>query len=147
MNQVPRKGILIFVGVLVAFWVFLTCLGAKNLVFDRALSDPVRAATANAEVIEYRFPGHGGWATYRFVVADTGSSFTNRGSIDRQTYDHLASGGVRTISVQYLRDAPHTNAPSSGIDVSEDIWLVIIGILNSLFWGWVGWSAWRRASS
>lgn len=147
MNQAPRKGILIFIGILVAFWVFLTCLGAKNLAFDRALSDPARTATTNAEVIEYRFPGHGGSATYRFVVADTGSSFTNRGSIDHRTYDYLAGGKTHTITVQYLRDDPHVNAPSSGIDVSEDMWLVIIGISNSLFWSWVGWSTWRRASN
>jgi hypothetical protein len=147
MNQAPRKGVLIFFGVLIAFWIFITWAGAKRLAFDWALSDPARAATANAEVIEYRFPGHGGSATYRFVVADTGTSLTNRGSIDRQTYDDLASGRARTITVRYLRDDSHTNTPSGGIDVSEDIWLVIIGISNIFFWGWIGRSVWRRASS
>jgi hypothetical protein len=147
MSKAPRNGILIFIGVLVAFSVLATCAGVKNLAFDRALADTARAATTNAEVIEYHFPGHGGWATYRFVVADTGSSFSNRGRIDRRTYDYLASGGAHTIAVHYLRDDPHTNAPSSGIDVSEDMWLVIMGMLNSLFWGWGGWSAWRKASS
>jgi hypothetical protein len=143
MNQVSRKGLFIFIGILVAIWVFITYLGAKKLAFDWAFSDPARTATTNAEVIEYRWPGHGGSATYRFVVGDMGASFTNRGSIDRRTYDYLASGRSRTITVQYLRDDPHTNVPSSGIHVSEDISLVIIGILNILLWGWAGW---RRAS-
>lgn len=147
MNQAPRKGVFIFLGFLIAFWILIMCTGAKKLAFDRTLSNPVKIATTNAEVIEYRFPGHGGSATYRFVVADTGSSITNRGSIDRRTYDDLASGRARTIMVNYLRDDPHTNAPSNGIDVSEDIWLVIIGISNILFWGWIGRSVWLRASS
>src|ERR1700733_11181695 len=110
MNRAQRNGALMF-GVLLAFWIFLMCLGAKNWAFDPALSNPAIAATTNAEVIEYRFPGHGGWATYRFVVAYTGSSITNRGGIDRRTYDDLASGRARTITIHYLRDDPHTNVP------------------------------------
>jgi hypothetical protein len=106
MNQAPSKGALIFLGVVIAFWVIITCLGAKHLAFDKALSNPATAAITNAEVIEYRFPGHGGWATYRFVAAGAGSSFTNRGSIDRRTYNDLASGRARTITVHYLRDDP-----------------------------------------
>lgn len=140
----PAKQTIVF-GFFFVFWVLLAYLGARKLSADRALSDPIKTATAIANVVEYHW-SRGGVATYEFVAPETGIFISRKAGIGRWDYDDLAAGRAHSIKVHYLRADPHINAPAreSDMDIPGDIWLIFIGTSSALCFGCIGYGVWRK---